>query len=123
MIGASFLLSRLINVGRKERVKGEWEKGKGGSKGKEWPKGKWSNSGHLWDNSWYPSNWHGKTNGLETDPWTAVEPVPYLCAVSLKSSCEEFSKPKRVTRETHTKTSQSGSPGDSVHLNKFSIRA
>ena len=48
------------------------------------------NSGHLWDNSWYSSNWHGKTYGLEVDAWTAVEPVPYLCAVSLNSSFEEF---------------------------------
>ena len=83
------------------------------------------NSGHLWDNSWYSSNLHGKTYGLEVDAWTAVEPVPYLCAVSLNSSCEEFSKPSRVMSgtHTHTKTSQSGSPGDFVHVNKFSILA
>ena len=31
----------------------------------------------------------------------AAEPVPYLCAISLKSSDEESSKPKRVFRETN----------------------
>ena len=52
-----------------------------------------------------------KSYGLEVDPWSAIEPVPYLCAVSLSSSCEEIFEPKRMTRETHTKTSQSGSRG------------
>ena len=47
--------------------------------------------------------WHGKTYGLEVDPWAAVEPVPYLCAVGLNSSDEEFSEPKRVSREKQTK--------------------
>ena len=64
-----------------------------------------------------------KTYGLEVDPWSAIEPVPYLCAVSLSSSCEEIFEPKRMTRETHTKTSQSGSPWNFVHVNKFSILA
>ena len=114
---------RCWQKGKGKGGKGDWEKGQGGSKGKRWPKGKCSNSGHMLDNSWYPSNLHGKTYGLEADPGTAVEPVPYLCAVILKSICEEFSKPKRVMRGTHTKTSQSGSPGDSVHVNKFSILA
>ena len=104
--------------GKGKGGKGDWEKGKGGSKGKSGLKENGQNSGHMWDNSCYPSNWHSKTYGLEADPWTAVEPVLYLCAVSLKSSCEEYSKPKRVMRGTHTKTSQSGSPGDFVHVNK-----
>ena len=59
-----------------------------------------------WDRSWHHSNWYGKTYGLEV---AAVRPVPYLCAVSLNSSCEEFSEPKHMTRGTRTKTSQSGS--------------
>ena len=84
-----------------QKGKGEGETGEGGSKGKGWPKGKRSNSGHTWDNAWHHSNWHGKTYGLEVDPWTAVEPVPYLCAISLKSSCEEFSEPKHVSGDTH----------------------
>ena len=79
--------------------KGEWETGKDASKGKGWPKGKWSNSCYTWDNSWHSSNWHGKTYDLEVDPWAAAEPVPYLCAISLKSSDEEFSEPKHVFRE------------------------
>ena len=70
--------------------KGEWETGKGESKGKGWTKGKWSNSGYTWDNSWHSSNWNCKTYGLEVDPWAAAEPVPYLCAISLKSSDEEW---------------------------------
>ena len=78
---------------------------------------------HTWDSSWYNPHWHGKTYGLEVDPWSAVEPVPYLCAVSLSSNCEEFSEPKRTTREMHTKTSQSGSPRNLAHVNKFSILA
>ena len=106
-----------------EGCNGDLETGKGGSKGKEWPKGYWSNSRHTWDNSWHHSNWHGKTYGLEMDPWTAVEPVPLLCAVSLKSSCEDFSEAKRMSRGTRTKTSQSGSPKDFVHANKFLILA
>ena len=28
---------------------------------------------------------------------------PYLCAVSLNSSCEDFSEPERMPRGTHTK--------------------
>ena len=62
-------------TGRKEKVD---------AKGKDGPK--WSNPGHTWDSSWYNPHWHGKTYGLEVDPWSAVEPVPYLCAVSLSSS-------------------------------------
>ena len=31
-----------------------------------------------------------KTYGLEVDSWSAVEPVPYLCAVNLNSSCEDL---------------------------------
>ena len=94
------------------------DKGKGGRRdsetGKGWPKGKWSNSGYVWD-----SNWHGKTYGLEVDPVTAVEPLPYLCAVSLNSSCEEFSEPKRMARGRHTKISKSGSSKDFAHVKKI----
>ena len=93
---------------------GDWEKGKGGSKGGRWSKGEWSNPGHTWDNSWYHSNWHGKAYGLELDPWSAVEPVLYLCAVSLNSSCEEFSEPKRMSRGTPIKTLQSGSSREQI---------
>ena len=42
------------------------------------------------------------TYGFEVDPWTAVELVPYLCAVSLNSSCDDFSEPKGMSRGTHT---------------------
>ena len=28
-------------------------------------------------------HWHGKTYGLEVDPWSAVETVRFFCAVSL----------------------------------------
>ena len=114
---------RCWQKGKGKGSKGDWEKEKGGSKGKGWSKGKWSNPGHTWDSSWYNPHWHGKTYGLEVDPWSAVEPVPYLCAVSLSSSCEEIFEPKRMTRETHTKTLQSGSPWNFVDLNKFSILA
>ena len=85
--------------------------------------GPWSNPGHTWDSSWHKSKRHGTTYGLEVDPWTAVEPVPYLCAVSLNSSCEEFSEPKHMSRGTLTKTSQFGSPEDFAQLDKFSIFA
>ena len=94
-----------------------------GSKGKGGPKENGQNLGHTSDSSWHNSNWHGKTYGLEVDPWSAVEPVPYLCAVSLSSSCEEFSEPKRMTKGTHTKTSQPGSSRNFAHVNKFSILA
>ena len=82
---------RCWQKGKGKGGKGDWEKGKGGSKGK------WSNPGHTWENSWYHSNWHGKAYGLEVDPWAAVEPVPYLCAVSLTP---EFSEPKHVRKDT-----------------------
>ena len=88
--------------GKGKGSKGDWKKGKDGSKGNGCPKGKWSNPGHTWDSSWYNPHWHGETYGLEVDPWSAVEPVSYLSAVSLSSSCEVFSEPKRMTRETHT---------------------
>ena len=55
------------------------------------------------------------------DPWSAVEFVACLCTVSSSSSCEELSEPKRMTRCTHTKTSQLGSPMNFVHGNKFSV--
>ena len=115
-----------IDAGRKGKEKEARDtvrKEKGGSQGNGWSKGKWSNPGHTWDSSWYNSQWHGKTFGLEVDPWSAVEPVPYLCAVSLCSSCEEFSEPKRMTKGTHTKTSQPESPMNFVHVNKFSTLA
>ena len=72
---------------------------------------------------WYLSNWHSKAYGLVVDPWSAGESVPYLCAVSLHSSCEDFSEPKRMSRGTNTKTTQSGSPRNFAHVNKFSILA
>ena len=96
---------RCWQKGKGKGSKGDWENGKSGSKRKGWSQGKRSNPGHTWDNFWYISHWHGKTYGLEVDPWSAVEPVPYLCAISLRSSCEEFSEPKRMSRGTHTKTS------------------
>ena len=114
---------RCWQKGNGKGSKGDLVKGKGGSKGKGWSKGKWSNSGHSWDSSWYNSHWHGKTSGLEVDPWSAVELVPYFCAVILSSSCEKFSEPKRMTRGTHTKTSQPGGPKNFAHVSKFSILA
>ena len=92
-------------------VKGDREKGKGGSKGTGWSKGEWSNPGHTWDSSWHNSHWHGKRTVLR---WIRV---------SLSSSCEEFSEPKTMSRGTHTKTSLSGSPRNFAHVNKFSILA
>ena len=77
---------RCWQKGKDKGGKGKWETGEGGPKGKGWPKGKWSNSGYTWDDSWHSSNWHGNTDCLEVDPWAAAELVPYLCAVSLKSS-------------------------------------
>ena len=47
------------------------------------------------------------------DPWWAVDPVPYLCAINLISSCEEFSEPKRMSRGTR----------NYAHVNTFSILA
>ena len=84
---------------------------------------KWSNPSHSWDNSWYHSNWHGKTYGLEVDPWAAVEPVPYLCAVSLKPSCEEFPAPKHVKKGHCTNTLQLEDAGAFDHENRFSLLA
>ena len=72
--------------------------------------------GHTWDRSWHQSKWHGETYGPEVDSCTAVELVPYLCAVSWNSSCEDISEPKRMSGGTHTKTSQSGSPKNFAHL-------
>ena len=43
--------------------------------------------------------------------------------INLNSSCEEFSGPKRMSRGTHLRTSQSGSPRDLAHVNKLSILA
>ena len=42
------------------------------------------------------------------DSWTAVELVPYLFAVRLKSRCEEFSELERMSRETYNRTSNLG---------------
>ena len=114
---------RCWQKGKGKGGKGDWEKGEGGYKGKRLSKGEWSNPGHTWDNSWYHSNWHVKTCGLEVDSRTAVEPVPYLCAVCLSSSGKDFSEPKRMVRGTHTRTSKSGSPMDFAHVNKLSILA
>ena len=41
----------------------------------------------------------------------------------MSSSCEEFSEPKRMTRGTHTKTLQPGSPRNFAHVSKFSLHA
>ena len=59
----------------------------------------------------------------EVDPWTAVELVLCLCAVSLNSSCEDLSEPERMTKGRQTQISQSGGPRDFAHVNKFSILA
>ena len=107
--------------GKGKGGKGDWETGQGGSKGMGWPKGKWSNSGYTWDNSWHSSNWHGKTNGLEVDAWAAVENVPHLCAVCLNPSDEEFSEPKRVSRERQTQILPCTE--DSTHVNRLSSLA
>ena len=109
-------VDRCWQKGKGKGGKGGWETVKGGSKGKGWPKGKLSNSGHTWENSWHHSTWQGKACGIEVDPGIAVEPVPYLCAISLKSSCEEFSEPKRLSGERHTKILPSTK--DFAHVNK-----
>ena len=111
---------RCWQKGKGKGGKGDWKEGKGGSKGKGWSKRKWSNPGHTLDNSWYQSNWHRKAYGLQVDPWSAVEPVPHLCAVSLYSSCEDFSEPKRMSRGTPIKKLQSGSSRNFAHVNKIS---
>ena len=87
-------------LGKDEGGKEDWETGKSGSTWKEWPVGNWSNSRHTWVTSLHHSNWHGKAYGLEMDPSTACMP-----------------------RGTHTKISQSGSPKDFGHANKFLILA
>ena len=69
------------------------------------------------------SRWHGKTYGLEVDPWAAVDPVPYPCAVSLKWSFEEFAAPKHVRKGHCTNTLQMKSSGAFALANKFSILA
>ena len=46
-----------------------------------------------------------------------------LFPVSLNSRCFFLYEPNRMSRGTHTKTSQSGSPKDFAHANKFSILA
>ena len=114
---------RCWQKGKGKGGKGDWEKGKGGSKGKGGQKGKWSNPGHTWDKSWYHPTWHCKTYGLEVDPWAAVEAVPYLCAVSLKPGCEEFSESKNVVRGARTYISQTKSPRNFAHVSKISILA
>ena len=72
---------------------------------------KWSNPGRTWGSSWCNSLWHEKTYRLEVGPWSAVEPVPYFCAVSLR----------RGVLNRNTKTSQHGSPKHFAYVNKFSI--
>ena len=83
----------------------------------------WSKPGHTGDNSWYHSNWHGKAYGLEVDPCAAVEHVPYLCADSLKPSCEEFSEPKHARKGPCTNTWQLEGSGTFAHVNRFSFLA
>ena len=73
-------------AGRKEKGKEARETGRQervDPKERDGPRENGQNPGHTWHSSWHHSNWHGKTYGLEVDPWTAVELVPYLCAVSL----------------------------------------
>ena len=108
---------RCWQKGKGKGGKGDWEKGKGGSKGK------WSNPSHSWHNSWYHSSWHGKAYGLEVDPWAVVELVPYLSAVSLKPNCEEFSEPKHVRKGHCTNTSQLENSGTFAHENRFALLA
>ena len=114
--------TRRTDAGRKEKVKEEKEIGRKEKEDTKEPK-KRSNSGHTWDNSWYHSNWHGMTYGLEVDPWAAVDPILYLCAVSLKSSCEEFTEPKHVRKAHCTDTLPLENSGTFSHENRFSILA
>ena len=94
------------------------EKGKGNPKEGDGPK----KNGQTWVTVQFLVQYIGTEKyGLEMDPWSAVEPVPYRCAVSLNSGCEEFSEPKRMSRVTHIKTSPSGSPRNFARVNKFSI--
>ena len=58
--------------------------------------------------------------GLEVDSWTAVEPVPCLCAVSLTSSCKDFFEPKRMSRGT-PKLPSLGVQKAFAHVNKVLI--
>ena len=89
---------RCWQKGKGKGGKRDWETGKGGSKGKGWYKGKWSNSVYTWDNSWHHPNCHGKTYGLEMDPWTAVETVPCLCAVSFSAQFVLYTRSYLVKR-------------------------
>ena len=73
-----------------------WQKGKEGRetgrkdkvdpKGKDGPKENGQTLGTRGTVLGTIHNGTEKTYGLEVDPWSAVEPVPYLCAVSLSSS-------------------------------------
>ena len=49
--------------------------------------------------------------------------VLYLCAVSLNSSCEEFSEPKHVRKGHCTNTWQLENSGTFAHENRFSLLA
>ena len=62
----------------------------------------------------------GKAYGLEVDPWAAVEPVPYLCAVNLTL---EYSEPKHVSKGHCTHTLKLRNSGTFAHQNRFSILA
>ena len=105
-----------------------WQKGKGkgeiGKKEREDRKERedQKENGQIQDtrgkNSWYHSNWHGKAYGLEVDPWAAVEPVPYLCAVS---RTPEFSEPKHVRKGHCTHALKLVNSGTFAHQNRFSI--
>ena len=115
-----------IDAGRKEKEKKARETGER----KRWIKRKGmvqrtmvKPRSHV-DSSWYSPHWHGKSYGLVK--WIRgrpVELVPYLCAVSLSSSCDEFSELKCMSRGTPLKTLQSGSSRNFAHVNKFSIIA
>ena len=53
----------------------------------------------------------------------ADEPVPYLCAVRLKPSCEEFSELEHVRKGHCTTTLQLENSGTFAHENRFSLLA
>ena len=52
-----------------------------------------------------------------------MEPVPYLCAVSLKPSCDEFLEPMHVRKGHCTHTLKLGNSRMLAHENRFSILA
>ena len=103
----SFRLSSKRNErtqGRKERAKEARENGRQeevDQKERDGQKGNGQTLVTPGTNLLHSSNLHGKMYGLEVGPWAAAERVPYLCAISLTSSDEEFSETKHVFRETN----------------------